>query len=285
MPAMAFVSGYFSKNLEKIRSNAFATILVPFLILNFMNYTFKMVVLGETYSGFRFLDPYWGLWYLLALFIWKFFLKDLLKIRYILPLSFVFALLSGFSKEFGEYLSLGRVIGFLPFFLLGYYCTKERVAKIRKMPKIISVAIIMATAALSAYFAISRVFRVEILFLRRPYPEDLQLKSMVCRLIVYIVAISMITATMNLMTSKKTFLSTIGTSTMTVYILHLFTIPLLEKYEIFKGHPNLYLVYSILMTAAIVFLYTRPVVIRGYDTIMDKLSGLNLKTKKKIKLF
>jgi len=178
-------------------------------------------------------------------------------------------------------MALGRVICFLPFFLLGYYCTKERVAKIRKMPKLISVAIIIATAAISAYFAISRVFRVEILYLRRPYPEDLQLKSMLCRLVVYIVAISMITATMNLMTSKKTFLSTIGTSTMTVYILHLFTIPLLEKYEIFEGHPNLYLIYSILMTVTIVFIYTRPVVVRGYDKMMDKLSGIILKTKKK----
>ncbi|MDF2941434.1 MAG: hypothetical protein K0S01_292 [Herbinix sp.] len=279
MPAMAFVSGYFSKNLDKIRSNAFVTILIPYLILNVMNYTYKMVVIQEHYYGFRFFRPYWGLWYLLALFLWKFFLKDLVKIRFLLPLSFVFAVLSGFTKEFSDYMALGRTLCFLPFFLLGFYCTKEQVAKIRRIPKVVSFAAIVATALISTYIVHNKVFKVEVLYLRRPYPESSDIKSMVFRILVYIVASAMIIAIINITTAKKTFLSIIGTSTMTVYILHLFTIPLLEKLEILKEQPYLYLSYSFFMTAVIVFIYTRPFVRRIYDNIMDKLTRLIVKTE------
>jgi len=280
MPAMAFVSGYFSKNLEKIRSNAFITILIPFLILNVINYIYKILVIKESLSGYKFLLPYWGLWYLLALFFWKFFLKDLVKIRFLLPLSFIFALVSGFSKEFSDYLALGRMICFLPFFLLGYYFTKEQVDKIRRAPKLISFGVIAATAALSAYIAFNNIFKVEILYLRRPYPEATEIKSMLFRLLVYVVAIAMIIAVINLTTAKKTFLSIIGTNTMTVYILHLFTIPILEKYEILKNQPYLYLLYSLFMTAVIVYLYTRPIVIRSYDKFMDILTKIVIKPAK-----
>lgn len=277
MPAMVFVSGYFSKNLEKIRSNAFVTIFVPYLILNVFNYAYKMFIIHEKFSGYRFFKPYWGLWYLLALFFWKFFLKDLVKIRFVLPLSFAFALVSGFSKEFSDYMALGRIVCFLPFFLLGYYCKTEYIEKIRRLPKIISVFIVAAVGAGSMYFAVHRWFKVENLFLRRPYPEDVQLKGMLLRILVYIVAVAMIFAITNLMTSKKTILTYIGSSTMTVYILHLFTIPLLEKLELFKHQPYLYLLYSVLMTAIITFIYTLPIVKRVYDTIMDFLSSLILK--------
>lgn len=277
MPAMTFVSGYFSKNLEKIRSSAFVTVLVPFLILNVFNYAFKMLILREEFYGFRFFRPYWGLWYLLALFLWKFFLKDLLRIRFILPLSILFALFSGFSREFSEYLALGRTICFLPFFLLGYFCTPEHIAKVRRIPKLLGLLVILAAGALSAYAAVNADFDMEALYLRGPYPQETEVRAMLLRLLVYAVAIAMIFAITNLVTAKKTALSYVGTSTMTVYVLHLFTIPLLEKLELLGKQPYLYLVYSVLMTALITYLYSRPAVKHAYDTAMDWLTGLFLK--------
>jgi fucose 4-O-acetylase-like acetyltransferase len=86
------------------------TILVPYLILNMINYAFKVLVLREDYSGIRLFNPTWGLWYLLTLFLWKFFLKDLVKIRHVLPLSLVMALLSGFSNS-SDYLRIFQTGG------------------------------------------------------------------------------------------------------------------------------------------------------------------------------
>lgn len=269
MPAMVFVSGYFSKNLEKSRSKAFLTILLPYIIINIIYYCYNFIIIGEPYHSFRFFRPSWGLWYLLALFAWKFMLKDLVKIRYVLPLSIVFAFISGFSNEFSAYMSLGRIVNFLPFFLLGYYSTKDHVKKIRKIPKTISLAILGLTGVLSGYIVMSDFIEKESFYMRKPYPDGLELKSMIGRILIYVIALLMIAAVINLTTAKKTFLSNIGTRTLTVYVLHLFAVPLLDKIEIFRNQPYLYLVYAIVMTVILVFVFTRTTVKHRYDAIMS----------------
>lgn len=274
MPALTFISGYFSKNIEKARNRAFETILMPYLILNVCNYIFKMLILKEQYFGFRFFRPLWGLWYLFALFIWKFFLKDLLRIRFILPLSFLLGLFSGFTKEFSTYMALGRVICFLPFFLLGYYCTKDHIERIRRIPKIIPIALMLGLGALSTFIVKKNIFKSEVLYLRKPYPEDAGLEHMAYRILIYIVAILMIASFIILLSNKKNILSGIGTNTMTVYVFHLFTIPLLEKVRILYDRPYLYLLYSVIMTAIITYIYSRPIVNKLYNKVLNLLISL-----------
>jgi fucose 4-O-acetylase-like acetyltransferase len=280
MPAMVFISGYFSKKLEKIRNNAFVTILIPYLILNSVNYVFKIFILKEEFYAFRFFNPNWGLWYLLTLFLWKFFLKDFIKIRLLLPLSLIVALVSGFSNEFSEYMALGRFVCFLPFFLAGYYCTGEHVARIRRFPKQYSVFLFVSAVIWSLYTATKDIFDTEILFLRSYYPMGEEIKTMLFRLIVYVVAFGMIFVLLNLVTTGKTLLTGIGASTITVYVLHIFTIPLLEKMKLFANQPINYLIYSVLMTALITYIYSRPIVKRVYNVGMDKLTGLFIKKEK-----
>lgn len=274
MPAMVFISGYFSKNVEKARNKAFEDILMPYIILNVCNYLFKMLILREQYFGFRFFRPLWGLWYLLTLFLWKFFLKDLVKIRFILPLSFLVGILSGFSKEFSTYMALGRVVCFLPFFLLGYYTKKEYIDKIRRIPKIAGIVIMLAAGALSVILTRNKNFKMEELFLRDYYPEDAGIEHMAYRIMIYAVALLMILALIIIMDGRKSFLSNIGQNTLTVYVLHLFTIPLLEKLEILYDRPYLYLAYSIIVTAIISYIYSLPIVKKIYNKIMNSLVGL-----------
>ena len=277
MPAMVFISGFFSKKLEKIRDRAFVTILIPYMIINVIIYISRILIMQEEYYAFRFFNPPWGLWYLLTLFMWKFLLKDMLRIRSILPLSFILALASGFSKEASIYLASGRFICFLPFFLLGYYCSAEHVIKIRKFPKVISVLSLIVVGAWSFITASKDVFDIELLLLRTYYPIGEEIRTMFFRLIIYIVAVVMIIVLINLTSSSKTIISNIGASTMTVYVLHLFTIPVLEKYKILENNAILYLGYSVLMTAVITFVYSRSIVKNTYDKIMDKLTGLILR--------
>lgn len=276
MPAMAFISGYFSKNVEKARNKAFETILMPYLILNVFNYIFKMLILREQYFGFRFFRPLWGLWYLLALFIWKFFLKDMVKIRFLLPLSFLFGILSGFTKEFSTYMALGRVVCFLPFFLLGYYLKKEHIEKIRRIPRWVGLIAFPAVGALAAVSVKQEWFDVEDLYLRGPYPEDADVEHMLYRILIYATALLMIFALIIITSDKKSFLTNVGQNTVTVYILHLFTVPLLEKLEILYDRPYFYLIYSIAITAIICYIYSRPVVKKIYDKVINGLVNLFL---------
>lgn len=283
MPALTFISGYFSKNIDKIRNSAFTKLLLPYLILNVGDFIYKTKVLHLDYDGLRFFRPYWGLWYLLALFLWKFFLKDIIRIRFVLPFSFLLALFCGYSREFSEYLALSRVVCFLPFFLLGYFCTKEHIEKIKRIPKLVSVTLLAAGFMVATVVVKLNIFKKEVLYLRKPYPQEAEFKGLVLRLVIYIMAIVLTIAVINLVSNKKTFLSSIGASTMTIYIMHIYTIPALEKYNILKGHPYYYLLYSIIMTILITYVYSRPIVIRCYNTIMGWIIHIILRKKNKNK--
>ena len=176
-------------------------------------------------------------------------------------------------------MALSRVFCFLPFFLLGYYFNKEIVDKIRRIPKAVSAIILIAVLVISAFIVRYNIFGEEVLFLRKPYSADSELNQMFFRILVYIIAVVMTLALINLVSAKGSFLTGLGTSTLTVYILHIFTIPLLEKLKLFSKQPYLYLVYSLLMTMVIVFIFSRPFVYKTYIRIMDKLEHIVLKRK------
>jgi fucose 4-O-acetylase-like acetyltransferase len=280
MPALTFISGYFSKNPDKARTQAFKTILLPYLILNLSTYLFKMLILKEQYFGFRFFRPTWGLWYLFALFLWKFFLKDLISIKYVLPFSFVFGVLSGFSKEFASYMALGRTFAFLPFFLLGYYCSKEHIEKIRRIPKIISLLIFIVVGICSVCIIKYDIFQVKNLFLKLPYPEEADVEHMFYRIFIYVIALLMIGALINITSDNKSFISKIGLNTMTVYIFHLFIVPILEKFEILNDKPYLYMAYAVVISIIITYLFSRPKVSKYYNKVINGVIGLII-TKEK----
>ncbi|HHX11850.1 MAG TPA: hypothetical protein GX731_03440, partial [Clostridiales bacterium] len=94
-----------------------------------------------------------------------------------------------------------------------------------------------------------------------------------------LIATAMIIALINLSSRKKGILSRLGANTMTVYILHLFTIPVLDKFNILEDKPYLYIIYSILVSLLIAYLYSRPFVVKGYDWIIDRVSRIILKRK------
>ena len=190
MPVFVFITGYFSQKPEKCRTQAVEKYLVPYIVFCVLLQVESRVLnigIGED-MAFRILYPHWGLWYLLAVFWWKLFIKDIVRIRFILPMSLVLGLMSGFSREFNTYLAIGRTVNLLFFFLLGYYCTRERVEKIRKCPKIISVCIIAITVIFACMLIFSSDVSRSALYLRSAYQEGQELKEFAIRLAVYVLA-------------------------------------------------------------------------------------------------
>jgi fucose 4-O-acetylase-like acetyltransferase len=271
MPAFIFITGYFSKNLEKSRENAFKTFLIPYLILNILFVTLGKISLYDTNSSFRLFNPVWGMWFLLAVFIWKIMLKDLVRIKYILPLSFVFGVLSGFSDEFTEKMSLSRIINYLPFFLLGYFCKKEYIDKIRKFPKWISMVVLGLYGLISYLFSKYNFIKMEIFYMRRPYSKITQssLTSAFGRIFIYISAIIIIICLINLFSSTSTWYTKIGQNSLTVYVLHLVAVSNIRNIELPWDRTPYYLIYSILVSFILSYLFSRDTIIKLYKSIMD----------------
>lgn len=85
MPAFVFMSGYFSKNVQKSRDGAVKNFLIPFIIFNTLESIFDYMISAPDepfHDWFRATTPYWAMWYLFAMFIWRMLAPELMKLRY-----------------------------------------------------------------------------------------------------------------------------------------------------------------------------------------------------------
>lgn len=128
MPAFVFVTGYLAKwNAPKIVRR----LLVPYVILQPIYILYDYYVLHRADElTLQWTQPYWLLWYLLACVFWYILIPfiDTDKIAtqlLILAGAVAIALLIGYDKQVGYFLTLSRTIVFAPFFIAGFYCRKN----------------------------------------------------------------------------------------------------------------------------------------------------------------
>lgn len=167
MPGFCFISGYFSKKGDKCYQSAIFDFLVPYLIFN------SLFALCYGTSAPNIFTPTFAYWYLMCMFFWKLLTKALQQIKYIVPISFVAALLVGaFCSDVGHFMSVSRTIGFLPFYLVGMKLSREDVAKIEKLPKLPVFLITMAVMAVWGWLNVKSVFHIDFYYYWTPYAGD-----------------------------------------------------------------------------------------------------------------
>lgn len=281
MPAFIFISGYFSKNVEKCRDTAVVRYFVPYLILIIVSFIQVRFLINdpEVTTIFRFFVPISGCWFLLALFIWKLMLKDLCRIRYVLPLLFLFGLAAGFSHEFSKTLSLSRLAVFSLFFMLGYYAQEKHIKKIRSIPKIFFLIGIIFVFLISYYFAVTKLVPTDMFLCNTYYRDDFMIRDFLFRLLYYIIALFMSAAVINLTTEKEYWFSKIGKNTITIYMLHLLVVRFLdaffEKYPVFEGKSAIfYLVFVLLLAALLTWICSRKIVGKLYEQLEKFINHL-----------
>lgn len=124
MPAFVFVSGYFGKSE---RSRSFESI-VKLAFLFFIFNSITMFIDGRT----TYLEPVYSYWYLLALIVWRLTAHRIAKFRMINVILFTAALLIGFFPAIDNHFAAARIIGFYPFYMLGYLLSEEKSKKLLK---------------------------------------------------------------------------------------------------------------------------------------------------------
>ncbi len=277
MPAFLFVSGYFSKNVDKCREKAVRTLFVPYLVLNVLCYIQGYCVYvgnGRSYPAFQVFQPIRGCWFLLCLFVYKMFLKDLIRIRHILPVSFAVGLLVGWSQEFAGYFSLSRLFVFAFYFLLGYYINEDHIARIRKIPKWAAAAVLAAGAWFAWYVTSHKLMYIECILFRNPYRQGHQIQEMGIRALLYGIALLLSAAWIVLTSEKKTWYSHIGQNSVTVYVIHLFITRWLKDQawvQAVSGNPYRYGLYLIVSTTAMTLILSLPAVRKAYDFILVQI--------------
>lgn len=269
MQGFIFVSGYFSKNIEKCRQGAFKNYLFPYFIWMIGMYFVRFLISDD--ATLRLYHPSHGMWFFLVMFLYRFFLKDLIRIPHIFAISVVLYFITGCFPFLNETLSLGRSLSFLVFFLLGYYCNENQLKQIRNIDS--KYTIFGAGGLLFLLYIISKyqIIPVEMWHLKDGYLdyEIGNIQGMFFRLVMGVIALLWIMILLNLIPNKKGMASEIGKHTLPIFVLHIPIRYILQE----LGLPieNDFLICSVcaILTSVTVYVLSRPAVHKFYDFLLN----------------
>lgn len=236
MQAFMFLSGYFSKKPDRARETAFSTFMWPYLVWTTVYWGVRFFFFGNAHL--EYLYPPFALWFLFALFFYRYFLKDMVKFQWLLPLSLIMYLAAGQIEEFGDFMALGRMVSYFPFFLLGYYCSKERLAWIQQLKKhkiilaVWGIVLVLISVALCKFGPNVGwyLLRESVDSFKFPWWYDT-----LGRIGIFFLSSAWIIWMVNVLPSKKNFISFVGMNTMPVYIFHLTLRYVIQFYGLYVG--------------------------------------------------
>ncbi len=267
MPVFVFISGYFS-NPQKFRYFQFFGIYLIYQIISLLLYSTidsSPIVMGGSTIFNLIVYPRWTLWYPLSLIGMNLVLKFTENQKWTIYILLIFSLFYGLFDINWSFFSMGRTIGFLPYFYLGYRLRRldfeQVIDRITTKYVIIYLPVILLTIYLLMFFV-----PANFLYFSRSYASlNIGLGvGIVVRVITYIIGIYWILFVFKLMPNKKMPLSKIGLNTLSIYLYHSIAIKLLVTLVDVKSIPvNIYLILSFILAAiAVVVLQYVPVI--GY---------------------
>lgn len=284
MPAFVFCSGYFSKSSNACSIKSLIKLSVCYVLLNTFFALYCCVYEG---ASVQLLTPYASAWYILSLITWRLIIKYVSKIKWILPIAFIAALLIGFWSEFSNILSLSRTVAFFPFFLMGYHLNQEKLEKHilnKTTVKTVLGIVVSIVGSICLLVIISRVNIPISVITMQPY---LSAKHIVYRGFIFISATAAIIAMMYSVPNVKIpLLTKIGKNSLFIYLIHRF---ITFGFSIVFPHTNyskVYLIYAFAATIAVVIILATDKLNEWFhaflNSIVNIMTGQKSETGKKV---
>ncbi|GAB3599812.1 acyltransferase family protein [Microbacterium tumbae] len=274
MPAFAIIAGYFSKSAPPTKrqmARIVTDIIVPYLIFEVLWTLTKWLVEGQADPNLT--KPSWTLWFLLALGIFRLVLPYLALLRWPLLWGLLISIGAGYLPNVNSTFSLSRTLGFLPFFLLGWWLREHdvvdrlRLIDLRPWWLRLLAAVILAADVFVAWHWVDvwKSVDLDTWFFYVDSYSDLGAEawwSGGVRLALIAVGLLLTAAFFVLIPRRATWWTRFGQYTMYVYLLHSFVLyPFRESGILRDAEPTwLWLPSVILLSVAIaVVLATGPV--------------------------
>ncbi|WOF22047.1 acyltransferase family protein [Microbacterium betulae] len=275
MPAFAIISGYFSRSGPPSRRQmvrVVTDILLPYIVFEVLWWFAKWLVEGRAEPNIT--QPSWTLWFLLALGIFRLVLPYLALLRWPLAWSVLISVGAGYLPNIDSTFSLSRTLGFLPFFVLGWWLRRhdvvERFGLLRRRPWWLSVgaAGLLALAGWVAWAGIDLWREVELrywFFYDDAYVDLLSHHMWwagAVRLATIAIGVALSAAFFSLVPRRRTPWTRLGQYTMYVYLLHSFVLYPFRESGVLRGLDPTWFwlpVMCLLSIAVATLLATRPV--------------------------
>lgn len=234
MPLFIFISGLFHKNKNiKEKAISYFSIYIVLKICFFLLKAFTNQ--GLSFSVFTSDALPWFVFALAAFDIITYFLRDI-DSKYILVISILLGLFSGYDKNINGFLVMSRIIVYYPFYLIGTMVNKERIENLAKKwyVKVISGAIILAWAGVCFFWTDKIYFIKPLLAGRRGFSASLMDYGILYRAGIYAVAVIIGLCFIFIVpTFKLGVITKFGQRTLQVYFWHNLIIWLLVYIGVF----------------------------------------------------
>ncbi|MGI6010091.1 MAG: acyltransferase family protein [Ruminococcus sp.] len=229
MPCFVFVSGYLAKRVNK-DGKLRADKILSFIWLYFV---FKLAIsllrwaFGQGFSLSLF-HVNQAPWYLFSMAVWYLLVPFIERIKpfWAITGSLIIGILVGYVDIIGQRFSMSRNFVFLPFFIMGFYLSKERLKEFLSKKVLRTAGIIILVCGVILYLFFNEQLQpfLGIIYGAKAYSGISSLPSAdmggLFRLIWYGAAFILSAAVMQVIPRKKTWLSSLGARTLQIYILH-----------------------------------------------------------------
>lgn len=224
MPAFVAISGFLCRsyrNEPRQVSRLLTGMLLPYLIFQVIH-SIESDLLDGNPITVSLWHPAWTLWFLLALTFWRVFSPILRSLRYPLVFAVAISVLAPLDADLDTVLTWGRVLSFLPFFVLGLMCTPEILARIRDVRWGRPIGAAAFACALVVAAITHDMFSNDIFTMSRSFSEnDLgNVYGMVTRVLVLICGTILTIAMIMVAPRRHHWFTALGVESLTIYLIH-----------------------------------------------------------------
>lgn len=265
MPAFILLCGYFSRSfsarphqLRRLVTGVAAPYFIFAILYGGMRY------FTEDEFNPSLLTPYYLLWFLAALFVWRITAPIWKMVRY--PLLVAIAISVGASTmELPNELDLGRILQFLPFFVAGLLLKREHFEKLRH-PAVRIAGPILSLGILAAAFFYGNDIHIDWIYYTAGATQlDVQWYTAIgLKLVMLGAAVVLMSTYFALVPHRQLWISRLGEMTMYPFLLHGFFIKTAEDgydlYDIpFVDSGTGAVVITVAALALALLLFSKPV--------------------------
>ncbi|MGY2873219.1 fucose 4-O-acetylase-like acetyltransferase [Marmoricola sp. URHA0025 HA25] len=281
VPAFVTITGYLSRSFRWTPAKLWGlvqTVAVPYLIFEAVLAWFRYGVGGVELDQL-FADPHWPMWYLSALFFWRLMTPAFLRMSApaALAVAIAISLVAGLAA--GNILDSARILGLLPFFVLGLTISEREWGWLRSRRAVLPALLGVAVVAVFTWRAQGWI-PTEWYYYRSRYDvlESNNLDAVAIRSVLLCIGLIGTASCFALVPRSRSWFSTLGAATLVVYLFHGFFV-LTAKYEGYPDWAAAHAVVAFLVTTlaaiALALLLAVPPVARTLGVLVDPIGWLD----------
>ncbi|WP_131737850.1 acyltransferase family protein [Actinomadura roseirufa] len=230
MPLFIVITGYFSRNWTFSGGKArklITNVGVPYVVFEFA-YSIYDWLAGRNELEISLLNPYYLTWFLCALFMWRLSTPVWQQIRWPVAVALVFALLS-YMSDLGGTFDIHRVIGLLPFYVLGLALRPAHFELLKRPVARPLGACVLAAGFAVSYLAMNHMSKDWIYWKDPHFQLGVgNLAGTVMRLGMFTGATLLVAGFLALVPRRRYWFTGLGAATLYAYLLHGFVTRLLN---------------------------------------------------------